>query len=208
MQPLGVLKTDYPCRLFRNHRGIKFFGKVHEHPEIEMNKGVGSAMILHDIISIAHNAYKNEDIRIDRFNRNIGLLDWDRKENPDRLLGKFLWLRDMAQMCEQEMRFNGGQISPAMIERAQEGIQIYEELLAAREIKMLVDGLEFYSTLTRIVGVGFDFGFKIDASKLNGGVHLEQAMPVQGHFLNRRHLDLFMDAIVDEKVKNYESRYF
>jgi glycosyltransferase involved in cell wall biosynthesis/2-polyprenyl-3-methyl-5-hydroxy-6-metoxy-1,4-benzoquinol methylase len=208
MQPLGVLKTDYPCRLFRNHRGIKFFGKVHEHPEIEMNKGVGSAMILHGIISIAHNAYKNEDIRIDRFNRNIGLLDWDRKENPDRLLGKFLWLRDMAQMCEQEMRFNGGQISPAMIERAQEGIQIYEELLAAEEIKMLVDGLEFYSTLTRIVGVGFDFGFKIDASKLNGGVHLEQALPVQGHFLNRRHLDLFMDAIVDEKVKNYESRYF
>jgi hypothetical protein len=114
----------------------------------------------------------------------------------------------MAQMCEQEMRYNGGQISPAMIERAQEGIQIYEELLAAEEIKMLVDGLEFYSTLTRIVGVGFDFGFKIDASKLNGGVHLEQAMPVQGHFLNRRHLDLFMDAIVDEKVKNYESRYF
>jgi len=207
IEPLGVLKTDLPCRLFRNHKGVKFFGVVHEHPELEINEGVGAVQLLPDI-EIAHHGYTTERIRRGRFDRNIALLVRDRKKYPERKLGKFLWLRDLSQMCKYELEVNGGRVTADMRERANEGIKIWEELLAANELRMLVDGIDFYSLLTKVIGGGFEMGFTLDTSKENGGIHMDQAKPVIANFANKQHAEDLLQALFNEKVKSYDSKYF
>lgn len=211
IEPACVMRTDLPARLFRNHKGIRFFGVVHEHPEIEINKGVGHAMLISDV-AIAHYGYSTEDVRRKRFERNIGLLVRDREKYPERNLGKFLWVRDLAQMCRWEAERNGNQVTPAMKARAREGIKIWEELLEADQTRMLADtdNLDFYSTLVQVLGGGdsFDFGFKLDASKLNGGVHPDKAATFAGRFHSRAHAEKLFKKIFDERTQHYDSRYF
>lgn len=207
IEPLGVLKTDLPCRLFRNHHGIKFFGVVHEHPEIKLNEGIGHVQLIHDL-EIAHHGYTTEAIRRGRFDRNIDLMVRDREKYPDRNLGKFLWIRDLSQMCRYEMEINGGRITKPMMQRAEDGIALWEELLEADQIRMIVDGIEFYSMLAKILDTGFEAGFMIETSKANGGVHMERAQPVHGYFAKREHLEKLTSKLIDEKVNGYDSKYF
>ena len=82
-----------PIRLFRNHRDVRFFGFVHEHPETKINEGVGQSTILSDV-NIAHDGYFTEEGRRGRFMRNINLMFKDRELYPERNLGKFLMIRD------------------------------------------------------------------------------------------------------------------
>ncbi|MDH4249464.1 MAG: methyltransferase domain-containing protein, partial [Deltaproteobacteria bacterium] len=66
VEPGGLLKTDYPCRLFRNRRGFQFFGLVHEHPELGFNQGPGRVLVLGDL-ALCHNGYATEEVRRGRF---------------------------------------------------------------------------------------------------------------------------------------------
>lgn len=207
VEPLGVMKTDLPCRLFRNHLGIKFFGVVHEHPEKELNEGVGHVQLIPDI-EIAHQGYTTENIRRGRFERNIELLVRDREKYPERILGKYLWMRDLAQMCKYELEYNGGRVTPEMKERAHQGIEIWEWLLDNNHTRMVVDGMEFYSTLNQILDQGFEFTFALDSSKMNGGVHLEQQKPIHAQFASRGHVEKMFNILTEEKVKDYGSKYF
>lgn len=102
VDPRGVpASMDKPARLFRMDRGFKFYGKVHEHAEKGENGGPGFCMILADV-DIGHTGYVNEGTRQGRFHRNFPLLEWDHELNPNRRLGKFLWLRDIIH----RMRYN------------------------------------------------------------------------------------------------------
>lgn len=206
-EPAGIMKTDLPCRLFRNRKGIKFFGIVHEHPERGLNEGVGHVQVIPDM-EIAHHGYTTEAIRRARFNRNIDLLVRDRKKYPDRVLGKFLWVRDLAQMCKYELDFNGGKITPEMKQRATEGMKLWEELLEGNHLRMIVDGIEFYDILSRILGQGFEFGFTMETSKLNGGFDLNQSKQVRATFHNKDHALKLFNQIFNEKTKTYDSRYY
>jgi glycosyltransferase involved in cell wall biosynthesis len=206
-EPLGVMKVDMPCRLFRNHRGVKFFGVVHEHPEVAINDGVGFVQLIPDM-EIIHEGYTTENIRRGRFERNIGLLARDREKHPNRKLGKFLWFRDLAQMCRYEMEKNGGNVTPAMMERAKTGLKIWEELIEEKELRMVVDGMEFYDILSRINGGGFEFAFALDSSKLNGGTHLERVKPISANFASKEHVLKLFNALAEERVKDYERKYF
>ena len=209
VEPAGVMKVDLPSRLFRNGKGIKFFGMVHEHPEIELNKGIGHAVVIGDV-SIAHYGYSTEAVRRQRFERNIGLLIRDREKFPERQLGKFLWVRALAQMCRWEAESNGARVTEAMIERAKIGIKIWEELLDAGQLRMLADpdNLSFYSTLVTVLGAGFDFGFTMDASKLNGGAHPEKQPPLSARFYSKEHAEKLFLKLMAERTMNYDSKYF
>lgn len=209
VEPAGVLKTDLPSRLFRNKSGIKFYGVVHEHPETELNKGIGHITVIEEV-AIAHHGYHTEDVRRGRFDRNIGLLVKDREKYPDRILGKLLWLRDLAQMCGWELEQNGGQVTNIMQERARIGLQMWEELLELGQLRMITDpdNLRFYSTLCQILQIGFDFGFKMDVSKLNGGVHPDKAPALVGRFASREHAEKLFLKLLSERTMNYDSKYY
>jgi glycosyltransferase involved in cell wall biosynthesis/2-polyprenyl-3-methyl-5-hydroxy-6-metoxy-1,4-benzoquinol methylase len=207
IEPLGVQKTDLPCRLFRNRRGVRFFGTVHEHPEKEMNKGVGYALLIPDI-DIAHSGYTTEVIRQARFQRNLPLLVRDREENPDRILGKFLWIRDLSQMCMWEAK-HIGKVSPNMISRARTGVELYETLLNDESVpvNMLQESTEFYSALVSILDQGaMEVAYSIGTSKLNGGTHPEA--PRTARFIKPEHAEKLLARVYKDKVKPYESKYY
>ena len=194
-EPMGIMKVDRPTRIFRNNEDIIFRGIVHEHPEKTINKGVGRAINIVDV-EIAHYGYVNGKVRYKRFERNIGLMVRDREAYPDRHLGKFLWLRDLSQMCGFELQRNGARITKEMLDRAKRGIAIFEELLTKDTIPMAIDGLEFYSRLVSLTGKGIEFNAEIESQR------------VQGQFQNVRHFEKLVDLIIKEKAKRYErSKY-
>lgn len=207
LSPMAIIKIDLPCRLFRNFKGIKFFGAVHEHPERVLNEGLGPVMLLNGI-EIAHYGYTTELVRRKRFGRNIDLLERDRKELPDRLLGKFLWVRDLAQMCQYDQEAGKGDIAEFRA-RAEEGIKLWEDLLNSGNTRITLDSLPYYSQLVSYSGeTGFEFGFKIDASKLNGGLHLKEAQEITGLFKSKEHAFKLMNAFAEDKIAGFDSRYF
>lgn len=208
VDPLGVQRTDIPCRLFRNNIGIKFFGMVHEHPETGLNESVKPAMLIPDI-AIAHYGYTTDEIRVKRFDRNLPLLVKDREQLPDRRLGKFLWVRDLAQMCKFEAQATGV-LSDAMVKRAQSGIDLFETMIDDKEIPvhLVLDGLEFYSILVQVVdSEAAEYGFAVDVSKLNGGSHPENGI-YKGKFLESDTVARLMTRLLKEKAGYYEQKYF
>ncbi len=205
-EPAGVLKQDFPVKLFRNRVGIKFYGVVHEHPETEINKGVGHAQILPEV-KIAHYGYGDENIRRGRFQRNIDLMRRDREKWPERYIGKYLWLRDLAQMCIYEMESNGNRVTPEMKKRATEGQALWRELIRVGQLRMAVDGMDYYGLLNKIAGGGFDFGIVLNGAKMDR-LDMSKTAPVMGTFANRADVDLLVNAIMDAELQSFDSRYF
>ncbi|MEE8394798.1 MAG: methyltransferase domain-containing protein [bacterium] len=206
VEPAMVMKTDRPAKLFRNGRGIRFYGLVHEHPELAINEGLSQVLILSDVV-VAHNGYLTEAVRRRRFARNIRLMERDRAENPGRVLGRFLWMRDLALLNRYDAETNGGRISPAMRARSREGIAIWRALLAEDHLRMCIDGLDHYSQHTQLLGGGFDFSAAVEAAKrLNGGPPAPQT--VAGHFASREDAGELMKKLVADQTGNLDNRYF
>ena len=213
VEPLGVLSTDFPVRLFRRDADIRFLGVVHEHPErvSKPNDGVGFAWVVHEL-HFAHHGYTTEPIRRERFNRNIELMARDREQNPGRILGKFLWIRDLALICRFELEQNGMLVSPEMRQKAEMGIALWEETLLKdhehpQTVRMVRDHLEFYDTLVNVLDEGFVFKLKLSSGKFADAPQLDQVPELSARFRNKRHLDLFLSIVIDNEVCNYEDKY-
>ena len=155
VDPPMNMKPDLPMRLFRNRKGMRFYGVVHEHPETEMNKGVGYALVLSDTW-IAHDGYLTEDVRRNRFLRNIDLVVRDRAKYPDRMLGYFLWLRDLIHLCRYRLeQTNGNGPDAQILGWAKEAQRLYEErYLENPNDPMAPDALSYYSEANRLLGEG------------------------------------------------------
>jgi 2-polyprenyl-3-methyl-5-hydroxy-6-metoxy-1,4-benzoquinol methylase/glycosyltransferase involved in cell wall biosynthesis len=209
VEPEGILKTDFPARLFRNHRGFKFFGHVHEHPEIkEINNGPGKVYIISDV-AIMHNGYATEARRRKRFERNFPLMEIDHKKNPERQLGKFLWMRDLAHLCKYTMERNGVQVTPEIRGWAQEGIEIYREMMSAEKpsARLLVDGVLYQNELSQIIcnGSAIEFTFDYNTAK---GAPIKSKIPIHGYFSSGRDIIKLAEVLINESTKYYEDRYF
>jgi hypothetical protein len=136
----------------------------------------------------------------------------DRKNNPTRLLGKFLWIRDLALMCRFDLESNGGMITTEMRARAQEGLKLWEDTLDnhgdhPQVQRMVKDHLEFYSTLTNVLDTGFMFKIKLCSTPGLSDIQLNGAPELSARFLNKRHLDKFLSVIINGEVENYEHKY-
>lgn len=190
MEPVGVMKTDMPARLFRNNIGIKFYGVVHEHPEMTMNEGCGHTQLISSI-EIAHYGYKDEGVRRGRFQRNIDLMKRDRKKYPERKLGRFLWVRDLAQMSQYRIEAMGGKVDKETRGMAKECIDMWRSLLDDGEFRLTTDALPFYTEAVGILGTGIECGIMFVASEIPGV--LEGANP-------DTHMAIFATA---EDVKGY-----
>lgn len=203
VEPAGLIKTDLPVRLFRNRKGIKFFGRVHEHPELGINKGVGMTVPAGQF-SISHGGYETEAVRQARFSRNLPLLMRNREDYPDRTLDKLLLIRDLSQMCRFEVQ-QGFPISQEMMKRADRVIELFPQLVK-ENTRMAVDSLMYYSDMVKLKGIGFEAHCIIDVDKVNrpnGSSH-----DISGRYASKEHLDLMFNQITSEKVKHYEKKYF
>ena len=209
VEPPALFQTDLPVRLFRNHRGIRFFGFVHEHPEQEMNKGLGKIMVIEDA-AIMHTGYSTELIRRGRFSRNWPLMQKDREKYPERLLGKFLWMRDLSHYNRYLFEQTGGRaITPEMMQNAQVAIDMWRELIQAKHLRMAIDGLIYYSHAVDLVtrGQGIKYCVDMAFSKLNGGAQLP-ARPIEGLFQNKKDIQDLTWLMMDTHTEHMEERYF
>lgn len=205
--PPQVLTTDYPCRMFRNRKGIQFHGFVHEHPETKMGEAVKYS-IARPEVKFLHSGYVDEETRRGRFRRNLPLLMRDRKENPERTLNKFLAIRDIAQGIVFELEQTGGRPMPDHAERAREGIAIMEQIAAEPQLKMLTDAMPYYSQCVVSSGVsGFDVdvSVKVDRPEAPGTA---ATMGLKGKFHSREFFAQVINKFATESTKVYESRYF
>lgn len=204
IDPPGVMKTDFPSRLFRNNGKIKFFGFVHEHPETEVNKGPGLTKILHPKeTAIVHNGYDTEDTRRRRFQRNWPLMVEDRKRYSHRYLSQFLWIRDLAHLNRFEYEKNGGQLTGDMYTRAYDAVKEWRKLLDTGIARLVVESLQYVSECANLItnGKGFEFRFIADFNKGGMGDDMkQQPQLIQGYLETQKDVKDLMDFVVSNKL--------
>ena len=104
---------DQPVRAFRARPRAadgsllptpRFYGVVHEQPEMEMNKGILPSLQLEDVM-ITHIGYQTAAQRNTKAQRNYSLLRHEisgKGPHPPRTLAWALWMRDLCQYAERE----------------------------------------------------------------------------------------------------------
>ena len=203
--PPQVLTTDYPIRLFRNNGAIRFYGVVHEHPEFEPGKSVPRALVRPDV-QFLHSGYVDEETRRARFRRNLPLLHRDLEKFKDRGLNKYLWLRDIAQQLQFELEQTGGHIVEGQVERAMEGIKLYEKMIDSDNIRMVVDALKYYTHCVQMTGKGFKATVQFGAANPTAP-DLSTKFDIDAMFYTREHFTRLLNKLNEEATKHYEAKY-
>jgi len=174
VDPAGILKEDIPVRLFRNRAGISFYGKVHEHAELGINKGVGIGCMLIPDIHIHHDGYLTETIRRARFWRNFKLLECDRLAYPDRTLGIFLYeIRDNMHLAKYALEQNGQRVTPEVRKHLTIVVETFRKFFMSDDYPFLTqDALNYYSEALAFLGIGLEVCCSLDVrpqgAQLNG----------------------------------------
>lgn len=203
--PDQVLTTDFPCRLFRNRKGIKFFGVVHEHPEIEPGKAVPRSALRHDV-KFLHNGYVDEEVRRKRYMRNLPLLHRDLEKYPERGLNRFLMLRDIAQGLMFEHEQTQGVVLHGQKERAQQGVDFWRTMVEKDPLRMVMDSLQFYSHCVATLGVGFDAEVTYRVTK-EIAPDLACNTNFKGRFATQDDYSKLIRKIEQEATRHYDSKY-
>jgi len=203
--PPNAFLPDLPVRLFRNNKGIKFYGVVHEHPEIGLNKSVGEITLLGDV-EIAHDGYFTEEGRIKRFHRNFDLMIRDREKYPDRVLGKFLMVRDWAHLARYKLQANRGLMTDEIVGICHNAIDLYrkEFLNNGCNIRWMIDGLPYYSEAIGFLGLGIKAKIAID-------IKPDDPDPannfLEARFLNAEDIKAFMNILINDMSSPWMGKY-
>lgn len=204
VQPAQVISTDFPSRLFRNGRGSKFYGLVHEHPEDVPGTGIKHMSLATDI-QFLHAGYVDEKTRRARYHRNLPLLMKDLEANPDRMLNKFLMLRDIAQGIQFDAQ--SGQADAATAHaQARKGVELYLALLDTEHLRMILDALPYYSVCNEVLGQGFVGKLTWETNRPPFD-QMSSKGSFEGKFADRATWLKLCDRIAQETTKHYESRY-
>lgn len=205
VEPACLFKTDLPVRIFRNGLGMKFFGFVHEHPELELNKGPGKIIVLGDC-AIMHTGYYSEDIRRKRFNRNFPLMIKDREKNPGRKLGIFLWCRDVAHLIKYTLERNGGILTDDVVKHANTVIDTWRILVETGEQRMIIDGLTYYSEAVRALGNGINYKLQLASTPL--GREFKKPVTIDATFANTKDIKTLTDLLMKNDISIYDEEYY
>lgn len=202
------IPTDTPVRMFRTDpdaqgRKIRFRGFVHEHPEIEENKGPGVVCIL-STAHIAHLGYVNNGQRIQRFYRNRPLLLEDRRRNPDRVLGIYLEARDNSTLMNEALRRSNGQITSEVRALAESTVALVRKYWAMGVPLVNIDPTAFYSDALRVLGQGFDAHVDIRIGREGVGDRIEGEL----RFATRDELDAHIGRLTKDKLDAVSEPYF
>lgn len=202
-EPVGLLKTDYPARLFRNRKGFSFFGLIHEHPEKGLNGGLGRAVKITDT-AIIHQGYLNEDIRRQRFARNWPLLQRDRVKYPDRPLGQMLWLRDLAHLMRYRLE---QQQTP--VELARQILNFWQETFAPKaSLQLLLEALPYYSEAVQYLHGQNAVEIKLSLLAGKAFVNNTAAKSIHGFFPDAPAAREFLQRVVNNSLNDFDAKYF
>jgi len=150
-------EPDNPVRLFRSDVGAQFFGCIHEHAELKLNKPIEPVLILPDV-QVAHYGYLTESIRREKCaKRNMPLLIKDREKNPNRLLGLIFLQRDYIHIAQWQIQNNRGAATEEAIKYLKEVIRVYDFLFkkletAPRKSQYWRYSFAFYQEALKMMG--------------------------------------------------------
>lgn len=157
---------DMPVRLYRRKLGgtdqMRHYGKIHEHPELGLNKGPGPIVVLADV-HIAHLGYLSEDIRQRRYWRNLPMLQKDIQAYPDRVIQKHFVCRDNILMAKYLLQLSGGGMTERIKGLCEETIDLYRKHFVGKSNYVNIDTLQYYSEALKILGRGVDIEFNVQA---------------------------------------------
>lgn len=209
IDPAQVLSTDMPCRMFRNRKGVKFFGLVHEHPETEVGKAVPFSVVRPEV-EFLHAGYVNEEVRRARYRRNYPLVLRDFEKYPERRINWFLMLRDLAQGIVFEREQMAGGIAEHHLKTAQRGVDLFTKMVRNRGghvgNRMLIDALPYYGACVETLGTGFGVDFKLGVA-LDGAPDLSTNAQAQARFHDQKFYVEFLTGIIEEATAKYGSKY-
>jgi len=193
--PPDATKIDLPCKLFRTGLGIRFYGRLHEHPEQQLNHGIAPNVVLSDV-DLAHMGYLSESVRRERFQRNWPLMICDQEAYPQRILGRFLFIRDLVHLARYEIECKGGQMTPRAHQLCQEAIRRFRDHFLSEISFYSLEALDYYSDALRLMGEGADLDLKLEVARN------ERALPPQrrriaGRFANAQEAARFVTACLE-----------
>lgn len=198
---------DMPIRLFRRRpfgeKQMKFYGAIHEHPELGLNEGPGPIMVMSDV-HLAHIGYLIEGTRLRRFTRNYPLLKLDQERYPDRLLQKHFMMRDGMIMVNEALRINGGRVDEAITAKCREVIELFREHFLGKRTFTNSESLVYYSEALKVLGEGFDAAFQVEADKENAVVNGTHHY----RFANQEDFLTELNKRAREKVAAFDSQYW
>lgn len=163
----GVTHVEIPFRVYRNGRGYRFFGAVHEHPERALNEGI-EPWTLAPGVEILHYGYLDESTRRRKLlKRNLALLQRDLDLYPGRRLTDVLYLRDAVNLARFDMGASGV-IRPDHVEALQAAITRYEQACFPARDRYYRLGREYYDQALAFLGLGADLHVQIGGSATTG----------------------------------------
>jgi ubiquinone/menaquinone biosynthesis C-methylase UbiE/glycosyltransferase involved in cell wall biosynthesis len=208
-EPAAKIKTDIPCRIFRNHQNITFYGVVHEHPEKVLNEGIKHVFIVpENHVSIAHNGYETEDIRRKRFQRNFPLMEKDREKYPTRTLGLFLWVRDLCHLNRFEFEKTGRHDQKA-VERAREGLKIWRQFVKEGKTRFVIDLLEYVNEFSQLLtqGGAIQVSFGLNVNQIGIGDQMQQLQPINAFLETKEDVEEITRMVIQHKLDIIPEKY-
>lgn len=166
---------DIPVRLFRRRDDIRFYGCVHEQPQMgDCNGDITPTLDAIDV-QIVHTGYLTERVRQDKMEaRNRPLIVRDQQVFPERLLGKVILLRETVLRSEQLCREAGG-----LTLEAQSGfvfaISLHRTFFADPGHKLHKLARPWYESALRALGQGWEVELALAGKQ--GGLQQAHAKP-------------------------------
>ena len=133
----------------------------------------------------------------------------DREVYPERALGKFLWIRDLAHLNRYAAE-QGRQGDPAVRLRAEEAVSLWRELLNQGPLRMAVDALPYYSeAVATLCGEGIRYEVALAASRAGlGELNGHRPPAIGGQFMDTDDIRQLTEQLLREKTAIYEEKYF
>lgn len=162
----GVTQIEQPLRLFRNGRGYRFYGCIHEHPERALNVSIEQWVPLAGS-DILHTGYLTESGRMHKcLRRNLALLQRDMVVNPGRLLTRILYLRDCINLAHVDLRA-GGAMSEESRAALLGAVEDFERTFLQDRDRWYLLGREYYDRGLELLGVGRGVTVRIEGTGMD-----------------------------------------
>lgn len=144
--------VEYPFRVFRNGRGYRFFGAIHEHPERRLNDVIEPWTVAPGV-DILHYGYLTEPTRREKLlKRNLALLEQDLQRYPGRRLTDVLYLRDAVNIARFDVE--RGPLRPDHRRALEVAVLRFETVCLPARDRYYRLGREYYDQGLELLGLG------------------------------------------------------
>ena len=156
----GSTQVEIPFRVYRNGRGYRFYGAVHEHPERSLNEHI-EPWTLAQGVDILHYGYLTEPVRRRKLlARNLALLDRDLERYPGRRLTEILYLRDCVNLARFDV-LEGRSVRHDHREALMVALDRFEESFCPERGRYYRLGRKYYDDGLRLLGEGTELAFQL-----------------------------------------------